>query len=657
MSEIRATPIRWLSWISSLLLLVVLVLFNLVFARASVRVDLTEEGRYTLSDSARAILGRLEDPAVVKVFWQDVPLKFDHTKRYVQALLEEMKAEAGEDRFQVQWVDMEEEEGKAAAAELGVEQYLFGAQHGAEIRESKGYMSLTIELGNEKPEVLNALSQIEDELEYRIASTIYQRTAADRPVIGLVTDKPPFNPFAGGAQRGRFTDFETTLRKAFGTSARMSVSLDFPVEEDVKVLIVAGPRAMPEKQAYHLEQFLLRGGRVLLLLDPADIDNVLGRASQKGDPHLSGLEDWLTYVGVTAERGTVADYKAHCLAPIGGVPSRYPYWPKVHPAFVDRSNPVTRYLQAMALYWPAAISVDQKLQEAEGRTATILATSTDSGFRRGDLTGLQTVRDGPEGKLLEKVPLIALVEGPLKSFWTGKPIPGTEPEGDGSDLPSGPGADGGGEDKGAEGKGAEGKGAEGKGAEDKGAEDEGAGDEGAGDGQPATGSPDGDAPPAPPVEPGKKEDAAKDAPKDDGKDEPRKAPPPPAKGSDGSDGDGDADAKEGEGAEEQGPPRLESGNIRMLVVGDAEMISDQFGPRFPYSQQINGYTGFSFVVNAAEWLGGGDDLLALRARSTNPRNLEQMEEDDRTFMKVLNLLLVPLLVLLAGITVFIIRRS
>ncbi|MDF1700207.1 MAG: Gldg family protein, partial [Planctomycetota bacterium] len=76
----RNFRVRSLSWLSGFLLLAVLVMLNAVLARAATRIDLTEEGLYTLSDGSRKILGELEDPATIKVFWADVPVRFDHTK-------------------------------------------------------------------------------------------------------------------------------------------------------------------------------------------------------------------------------------------------------------------------------------------------------------------------------------------------------------------------------------------------------------------------------------------------------------------------------------------------------------------------------------------------------------------------------------------------
>jgi len=613
--------IRSLSWLSCLLLFFVLIMINVVFARSTVRLDLTEEKLYTLSDGSRKILRKLEDPVTIKVFWHNVPLQFEGAKRYLAALLEEMENAAG-DRVDVQWVDMEEDEGKGEASELGLEEFVFQAGHGKEVRQSKGYMSLAIEMGDEEPLLLNRLSMIEEQLEYFIIATIYARARTSPPIIGMVSQRP-YNPF-GPPQRGRFSYFERTLAQAFGAAARTYLTLDTPIQEDVDVLIVAAPRDLKPEQVYHLEQFLLRGGRAVLLLDPVDIDNVLGRASQQAEPHGSGLEEWLEHIGVTVEKGVVGDFASDCLLPRGQEAVRYPFWPKLLPQNMDRANPVTRNLPAMPMYWPAAIAVDAAKQKAEGRTFTVLASTTEHGYRRPDIKNLGNTSETGDGKLKEHVPMLVLVEGPMNSFWLGKPIPGQEPP----DVPAA--GDGESEDDDAE------SGAEKAAGSPDGSPD---GDDGA---QEPAGSPDGDDAPA--DEP-KSDDAPADEPK---KDEPKKDEPKE------DDGDGEADAQEDE---DTGPARLESGEIRLVLCGDAELIADQFGPQSGLALRINGVTGFSYVVSTAEWLSGSEEMLALRTRSTNPRNLEKIEDDEIKMLELINLLLVPLLVLLAGLTVFYVRRS
>ncbi len=642
----RNARIKWLSAGCTLLLIVVLLLTNALLARANMRVDLTEEGLYTLSDGSRAIMESLEDPARIKVFWHNVPLRFDNTKRYIAGLLDEMD-DASSGKVQSQWVDMSEEAGLAQASELGLEEHRFAVRHGAEFRQAMGYMSLVIEIGDATPEKINELANITDKLEYRIVSSIFKGQRAAPPIIALV-QKRPFNA-RGGPQAGRFAYLERELSLAFGDALRSYITLDKDIPEDVDVMILADPRDLSEEQVYRFEQFLLRGGRAVVLCDPLDARGVAGPNVQVVRSAPSGLEDWLTHVGVTVEKGCVVDFheKGSCLYPqeqrdrfgrvIGVDWVRYAHWPKVQPENCDQTNPVMRYLQPMATYWPAALSINEERQKTAGRKVAILASSSAEGYRRGDVTNLRRAGITREGKLLERVPLIALVEGPLTSFWAGRPKPGEKPAEPVPPEPDQPTKDD--DPKGDDPKGDAPQ-------KDDSAKAPGGSPDGDPDGQPEAGT---DAP--------KKDAPKKDAPKEapPPADAPKKAPPPakapPQDEPKKSDGDDEADA-----TEPTGPERLQNGNVRFVIMGDADLVANSFNPRI-FLTSVNGAYGFPFVQNMAEWLSGSEDLMALRSRATNPRNLAQMDEGKRDMIKHVNLLLVPLLVLLAGMTVFIVRRS
>ncbi len=629
------------SMLSSVLLLIVLILFNAMFARASIRVDLTEEGLYTLSDASERILSEMRDPVTVKVFWADVPNQFDAPKRYLRALLDEMRQVAGR-KFLVEWVDMEDQEGKDEAERLNIEKFVFQASTERGIEQSEGYMSLVIESGAAEPKTLNALSNFRNQLEYLIISDLHKRTRIDSPVVGVVI--ADFSA-AAGPGRGRFNEIQAKVRENFGNNARTFVPLDKPIDPDIDVLLVVAPWNLTEAQVFNLEQFVLRGGRMMLLLDPVNAKNVYGNPQER-TPDSSGMEAWLAHVGVTAEYGLVGDFQATCLAPSSRGFHRYPYWPKVMPENMDRHNPVTQNLPPMPLYWPAALTKDDVKAEDTGRTITVLATTTEYGHRREEILDIAERISAPDASEFEQIPLMLLVEGPLSSFWKGKLAPGEEPpepaDGEAADGEPGDGEPGDGETPP-------------KKADDAPKKDD----------EPKKEDDGGDAPKD--DEPKKEDDG--DAPKKD--DEPKKEDDDAPKKDD--DGDGEPDADE----EPAGPKRLDEGTCRILIVGDAEMVADYFSPRrnqVGAVLQINGAIGFPFVENTLDWLTGSEDLLALRSRDTNPRNLEiggsdvveggdgaeDEEEADVEgrikVIKALNVTVVPVLLLLIGMVVFFVRR-
>ena len=110
---------------------------------------------------------------------------------------------------------------------------------------------------------------------------------------------------------------------------------------------------------------------------------------------------------------------------------------------------------------------------------------------------------------------------------------------------------------------------------------------------------------------------------------------------------------------------MDSGDVRLVVLGDADLVRDLWVPTAKSDMgirilaELNGGVqgGFSAVINATDWMTGSDDLLALRARADKPRTLPKLEPGDREAVEWLNILAVPLLMLLVGIVVWVVRGS
>ena len=627
-----------------------------------------KRNKYTLHPSSRTILGRLQDPAEIRVYWENVPLVADSTRRYLETLLEEME-DAGGDKLSVNWVNMSAQEGKDAAQKDGVEAFTFGAIEGDSVRQSKGFMSLAIELGEENAAVLNTLHEQRDELEYLIIAEIQKRSRLTPPVIGLVID--------GMASR-EYSTLKQLMRRSFGKGLRTGIQLDEPIAEDVDVLVLVAPTDLTDLQVYHIEQHALRGGRVLALLDPVDIQR-----AEQGQRRNSGLAEWLEATGVAVDQGVTGDLERVGRFVVNQELVPYPLWPiGAPPEDSDKSDVYARTLHPVRFRWPAGLRIDEAKTTEGNRVVRTLLQTGPNGYRRSNTMGVMQAVDTPFGKVREVVPLAALIEGPLSSQWNEKPLPKKEEEGEpGDDADDGMNPFG--FDTPTPEAPPPGDAPDAAGGADAGGADAG--------GEDATGSPDGEPAPEAP------EEAPEEAPPEDAppEDVPEKPKPEGEKGPAGPDeeepapatedeseamadeatedeaaeekageAEGEGDATEASEPEDRSNHRA-SGDVRMVVVGDAEMVSDFWLPGpgknqvFLILSQFNGgpQAGFSFVLNTVDWMTGSDELLSLRARDDKPRTLEKTEEGDRKWIEWLNYLAAPLLMLLLGIVIFFVRRS
>ncbi|MCP5069802.1 MAG: GldG family protein [bacterium] len=586
---------------SCLLLGVVLVLVNMLFAGTTKRVDLTEEGLFTLSDGSHKILAKLRDPVAIQVFWGGVPPMHEPARRMIEGLLDEIDEVAG-DLISVRWIDTEEEDGKEEAERLGIPEFTFGSREGNKQVRSSGFMTLRLESGDAEPKLVDAVAGHVDNLEYVIMSDLDKRTRVRPPRIAFLDADTPELKFKYFRQvGGRFSVLAGLMFDAFGQkSVQVLENLEKGVPPDVDVLLLVAPDKIPEEHVYSLEQFALRGGRLVILLDPVNVHNTV-IIKERNEPRVSGLESWLSHMGITTEYGLVGDFgdESHCpfyfMSNQGRGP--YAYWPLVLEDQMAQDLVGFQGLKAVPMCWPSGFVVDEVKQDDNKRTVRTVMRTSRYGHRRPEigLVGDTLTYPRPEDSELDEIPLALLIEGPLQSMWAGKPIPGTEPAAAVPDA--GTGEDGG----------------------------------------------------APPAVPG---EAA-----------PPADPGAPADGDEPGDAGGGGGENDAAGSDDapKGPPRLEQGDVRILLFGDAEMVANYMGPQQDRSGRTsrppNGLGGFALVQNVAAWLTGGEELIELRARKTNPRKLKELETDEQRWLKLLNLLSVPLLLLAAGIVVFAVRHA
>src|SRR5262245_3293592 len=323
-----------LSWVARGALLLALVLVSAAISRTVMRADLTEDGLYSISPASKTIVRKLDDPCRIRVYWSDnVPNTAEPARRRIEGLLEEYES-AGQGQVSVSWIsvsppkkkkkrggegeDVVEDPGWKEAPDLGLQPTTLYSSEATEQVATLAMVALTISYESET-EAINSLIRTEEgsdfyeaptSLEYTITSTIYKMSRKDRPTVAYVSDVSPpsqmdfMNPRRRGGE-DKHTAFAHKLESTFGSSLRRSVNLDDPVPAEITTMVVLSPKDWSDKKVYHFEQFLLRGGKALLLLNPVSLETA---ANPRGAPVKSGLEDWLKSNGVEIGSGVVGDF-------------------------------------------------------------------------------------------------------------------------------------------------------------------------------------------------------------------------------------------------------------------------------------------------------------------------------------------------------------
>jgi ABC-2 type transport system permease protein len=206
------------------------------------------------------------------------------------------------------------------------------------------------------------------------------------------------------------------------------------VPADTDVLMVMDPKSLGENGRFAIDQFLMRGGTVVLATSPYAISE---RGTLRVTPQKSGLAGWLESYGVTIGDKLVLDPQNASLPvpverQVGGFSMReihmmpYPHFPDIRAAGLSRTSPVTATLNQLTLDWASPISLAAKLPK--GLTAVRLVRSSDRSWTSSSRNVTPDYQAHPgtgfaiTGKRGADTLAVALT-GSFHSAFAGKPSP------------------------------------------------------------------------------------------------------------------------------------------------------------------------------------------------------------------------------------------
>src|SRR5271154_3687164 len=230
------------------------------------RLDLTQNRLYTLSPGTQQVLAGIKEPINLYFYFsrdaaaKQAPLVMPYANR-VREFLEELAARSG-GKIHVSIVDPQPfSDDEDRAAEFGLQSLQAGSGDAL-------YFGLTGTNSTDgRSSIPSFQADREEFLEYDVAKLINDLGTPKKPVIGLMRSlglQGQFNPMTG--QMGEPWPILTQLQDLF-TMRTLTADVD-RIDKDVDVLMLVHPKHLPPKTLYAIDQFVMRGGRVLLLVDP-----------------------------------------------------------------------------------------------------------------------------------------------------------------------------------------------------------------------------------------------------------------------------------------------------------------------------------------------------------------------------------------------------
>lgn len=296
---------------------------------SSVRLDVTDKKLYTLSKGTKAILAKLNQPITLNLYYaKTASLKgpdqiryFNNYYEFVRALLEQYVVEA-KGMVDLRVID------PRPYSEDEVRALRYGLRRFSITQEENFFFGLVVQTQFGVEKVIQFFSPDRQEfVEYDISYLIDTAITRQKTKVGIMSSLPVMGDATGymaqmmrmqGQQpKGPWTIVEQ-LRSKYEVN---EVATDVNDINDVDILLVIHPKKLPEQTQFAIDQFVLKGGRTIVCVDPHCIaDTPDRRQMQMGVPpsQSSDLNTLLKTWGLEMPQNTfVGDRSLMLAAPIG----------------------------------------------------------------------------------------------------------------------------------------------------------------------------------------------------------------------------------------------------------------------------------------------------------------------------------------------------
>ena len=418
----------------ALVILLILAVVNFLSYRRFVRADLTEDKRYTISDSTKNVLKRMDDVVTINAYYSREPAQVAEIRRKVRDVLDEYRAFSNQ--LQINFIDPAgfDEGEKQELRFRGIHELQVNVVQKDKAEVANVYMSVAVSYGGKE----EALPRVTDTatLEYDLTSAILKVTAKEEKTVGFLSGHEEFDiddqNFAGlREQLDKNQNGQYNVRK-------VTIEDGEAIDQSVSTLVIAGPKSvLTEREKYEIDQHIMRGGRAIFLIDSIRTQEFGLQAT----PLSTGLNDLLEHYGVKLGNNLVLDRSSEMTQFRTGrgitiqqymyfiaVLNRYGYGAGESTEGLSNEHIITSELEKLVLPWASSL----ELLPVEGDAIQVTALAKTSKFAWTTQSpynldpGAPTNQFNPSGSTSNAYTVAAALSGVFKSFYAGKEIPSPE---------------------------------------------------------------------------------------------------------------------------------------------------------------------------------------------------------------------------------------
>lgn len=338
------------------------------------RIDLTQEKRYTLTETTEKVLNSVKQPLTIDVYLEgDFPASFKQLQSETRFILEEFRRINPKINFN--FIDpIKDKISQETLEAMGMQPSILPDVKDGKISQIVLYpyavakyqdkgISIPLVVQQQNVSSSEQLSKSIESLEYQLVSTIKSITSEDRKNIGVLVNQDELRPdeFQG------FMEMALENYNTFPIIPKNQKELtleDVPNLQRTDALVIAKPRkAFTDTEKVILDQYIMNGGRTLWMIDAvnAEMDTLTQKKKIMAYPNDLNMTDFFFNYGIRINPALVKDVKKHALLRLvtGEVSGNPQYmslpWPYFGLGIDENKNPITKNINPVKLEFPTSI--------------------------------------------------------------------------------------------------------------------------------------------------------------------------------------------------------------------------------------------------------------------------------------------------------------
>jgi ABC-2 type transport system permease protein len=419
----------------------IIILINIIGIFLFERFDLTQEKRYTISDATKKLIKSLDDVVYVKVYLEgDFPAGFKNLRNATKEMLDEFRAISKEN---IEYEFINPSAGTDEKKKMEIYQQLSkqGLQYtNLEVMEGDGKSEKIIfpgaiisyrdrelpmqilksQMGSAPEQMLNISIQ---QLEYELANTIKKLTMNSKPAVAFIEGH-------GELDSLEVMDASKSLSEYYDVK-RVRIDGKLNTLKDFKAIIIAHPdSAFNEKDKFVIDQFIMKGGKVLWLINmvEAPMDSLANKSVTFAMNKELNLDDQLFRYGVRIKSNLVQDLQSAPIPVVTGYIGNQPQqklFPWLYfPLLIPQSNhPIVNNLNAIKLEF--ASTIDTVGPPSIRKTALLHTSKYTKVLNAPVRVSVNTLREEPKIAQFNRPnqPVAYLLEGVFESVYKNRNFP------------------------------------------------------------------------------------------------------------------------------------------------------------------------------------------------------------------------------------------